>query len=68
MVVTTGVQSNTAIYIQGCHGQGKTHFLQGQKKVQEFCFIREILNSTLKSVKSQGVLFLAHHQVWERVS
>ena len=29
---------------------------------------QEILNSTSKSVKRRGIVFLASHQVWERVS
>ena len=29
---------------------------------------QEMLNSISKSVKSEGILFWANHQVWERVS
>lgn len=53
-------ENNFSVWgVQGCHGQGKVYFFQGRGKV------REILNSILRSLRGQGSLLLARHQVWE---
>ena len=53
---------------QGCHGQGKVRgknlFFSRSGKSQGILHqVREILNSSLKSVKSQGILFSGYHKL-----
>ena len=60
------------MYIKACHGEGKVRgkqiFSRSEKSQGILYQVREILNSTSKSLNSHEILFFACRQVWERVS